>query len=56
MTMRSWIQVLETASCINAGEGCVHETQSDRTLRKRKLDAPGCPFLAYNQLNEYLFQ
>jgi hypothetical protein len=30
--MRSWIQVLETASCRNAWEGCVHQTQSGRTL------------------------
>jgi hypothetical protein len=25
--MRSWIQVLETASCRNAGKGCVHKTK-----------------------------
>ena len=39
--MRSWVQVLETASCRNAGRGCVQKTQSGRTLpwtlRKREL-------------------
>jgi hypothetical protein len=40
--------VLETASCENAGKGCVHKTQSGRTLpralHKRELRAPGCTF------------
>jgi hypothetical protein len=44
------IQVLKTASCRNVGEGCVHKTQSGRTLprtwRKRELHTPGCPFNA----------
>jgi hypothetical protein len=35
-------------SCRNARKGCVHKTQSDRTLsqtlRKRELRALGCPF------------
>jgi hypothetical protein len=30
--MRSWVQVPETSSCRNAGKGCVHKTQSGRTL------------------------
>jgi hypothetical protein len=46
--MRSWVQVMETASCRNAGKGCVHKIQSGRTfprtLRKWELRAPGCPF------------
>jgi hypothetical protein len=25
--MRSWVQVLETASCINVGKGCVRMTK-----------------------------
>jgi hypothetical protein len=45
----SWVQVLKTASCRNAGKSCVHKIQSGRhfprTLRKRELHAPGCPFL-----------
>jgi hypothetical protein len=47
-TMRSWVHVLKTASCRNAGKDCVHKTQSGwtfpRTLRKRELHAPGWPF------------
>jgi hypothetical protein len=43
VTMRSRFQVLETVSCRNAGKGCGHKTQSDRTLRKRELCASGCP-------------
>jgi hypothetical protein len=46
----SWVQVLETTSYRNAGKCCVHKTQSDRTLlrslRKRELCAPGCPFFS----------
>jgi hypothetical protein len=49
--MRSWVQVLETASCINAGKGCVHKTESGqilpRTLRKQELRASGCPWYAW---------
>ena len=52
--MRSWVQVLETASCRNAGKGCVHKTQSGRTLPrtlcKRELHAPGCPFLCISSM------
>jgi hypothetical protein len=47
--MRLCVQVLKTASCRNAGEDCVHKTQSGRTLprtlRKWELHVPGCPFL-----------
>jgi hypothetical protein len=47
----SWAQVLETASYRNVGKCCVHKTQSDRTLprtlRKRELHVPGCPFYGY---------
>jgi hypothetical protein len=47
--MRSWVQVLETTSCRNAGKGCVHKTQSSQTLPQtlhmRELCALGCPFL-----------
>jgi hypothetical protein len=32
MTMRSWVQVLEIASCINAGKHYVHKTQSGQTI------------------------
>jgi hypothetical protein len=39
--------VLETTSCRNVGKDCVCKTQSGRTLRKRKLCAPGCPFFYY---------
>jgi hypothetical protein len=28
----SWVQVLKTTSCKNAGKGCVHKTQSGQTL------------------------
>jgi hypothetical protein len=46
--MRSWVQVLETASRRNAGKCYVHKSQSDRTLpqtlRKQELRAPGCPY------------
>jgi hypothetical protein len=53
--MKSWVQVLETASCKNAGKGYVHKTQSGRTLpytlRKRELRAPDCPF--YRQKDEW---
>jgi hypothetical protein len=52
VTMRSWVQVLETATCRNAGKDCVHKTQSGRTLpwtlRKLELHAPGCPFICSN--------
>jgi hypothetical protein len=48
VTMWSSVHVLETASCRNAGKGCVHKTQSVRTLpwtlHKCELCAPGCPF------------
>jgi hypothetical protein len=48
VTMRSWVHVLETTFCRNAGKGCVHKTQRDRTVpwtrRKRELRASGCPF------------
>jgi Na+/melibiose symporter-like transporter len=41
-----YLQVLETPSCRNPGKGCVHKTQSGRTLprtlRKQELRAPGC--------------
>jgi hypothetical protein len=44
----AWFQVLETASCRNAGKCCINKTQSGRTLprilHKRELRAPGCPF------------
>jgi hypothetical protein len=52
--MRSWVQVLETAFCRNAGKGCVHETQCGRTLHKRELRAPGCLFdcIAESTLSE----
>jgi hypothetical protein len=43
VTMRPWVQLLETTSCRNAGKECIHKTQSGRTLRKRDLRAPGCP-------------
>jgi hypothetical protein len=43
VTMRSWVQVLETVSCRNTGKCRVHKTQSGQTLRKRELRAPGCP-------------
>jgi hypothetical protein len=40
-------------SCRNAGKGCVHKTQSGRTLhwtlRKRELRAPGSPL--YGEMN-----
>jgi hypothetical protein len=26
VTMKSWVQVLETASCRNAGKDCIHKT------------------------------
>jgi hypothetical protein len=46
--MRSWVQVLETTSCKNAGKGYVHKTQSGQTLpwtlRKQELRALGCSF------------
>jgi hypothetical protein len=32
VTMRSWVQVLETASCKNAEKDCGYKTQSGRTL------------------------
>jgi hypothetical protein len=38
------VQVLETVSCRNAGEDCVHKTQSSQTLRKWELHALDCPF------------
>jgi hypothetical protein len=45
----SWIQVLEAPSCKNVGKGCVHKTQSGRTLLrtlcKWELYALGCPFM-----------
>jgi hypothetical protein len=44
VTMRS--QVLQTASCRNAGKDCAHKTQSGRTLCKWELHAPGCLFYA----------
>jgi hypothetical protein len=43
VTMRSWVEVLETTSCRNAGKDYIHNTQSDWTLRKQKLRALGCP-------------
>jgi hypothetical protein len=50
-TMKSWVQVLETASCRNAGKDCIHKTKSGQTLpqtlRKQELRAPGCPFLSH---------
>jgi hypothetical protein len=56
--MRSWVQLLETASCKNARKGCVHKTQSGQTLpqtlRKRELRAPGCPFLSDGQVDTVL--
>jgi hypothetical protein len=46
-------QVPETASCRNAGKGCVHKTQSGQTLPwalcKRELCAPSCPLLKMQQ-------
>jgi hypothetical protein len=49
VTMRSWVQVLETTSCRKAVKDCVHKTQSCRTLpwtlRNWELRAPGCPLL-----------
>jgi hypothetical protein len=39
-------QVLQTASCRNAGKDCAHKTQSGRTLCKWELHAPGCLFYA----------
>jgi hypothetical protein len=32
VTMRSWVQVLETTSCRNAGKDCIHKTHSGQTL------------------------
>jgi hypothetical protein len=53
--MRSCVQVLETASCINAVTCCVHKTQSGqtlpRTLRKQELRAPGCPLVIFFEGN-----
>jgi hypothetical protein len=44
-----WVQVLEIASCRNAGKCCVYKTQSGRTLprtlRKQELRAPGGPLV-----------
>jgi hypothetical protein len=41
------VQVLEIVSCRNAGKGCIHKTQSGRTLPwimcNRELRAPGYP-------------
>jgi hypothetical protein len=37
MTMRSWVQVLETASCRNARKSCIHKTQNGWTMHKREL-------------------
>jgi hypothetical protein len=55
--MRSWVQVLETASCKNAGKDCVHKSKNQSgqtllwTLCKRELRAPGCPFsIIWNSL------
>jgi hypothetical protein len=49
VTMRPWVQVLETASCRNSGKGCVHKTQSGWilpwTLRKQELHSSDCPLL-----------
>jgi hypothetical protein len=52
ISMRSWVQVLETASCRNVGKGCVHKNLRPKvvgpfpvawTLHKRELHAPGYP-------------
>jgi hypothetical protein len=43
--MRSWFQVLETASCRNAEKGSVHKIQSGWTLHKRELRVLGCPVM-----------
>lgn len=39
VTMRPRVQVLETASCRNAGKGCVLKTQSGRTLPRTPAQA-----------------
>jgi hypothetical protein len=45
--MRSWVQVLETASYRNSRKCGIHKIQSGQTLvqtlHKRELRAPGCP-------------
>jgi hypothetical protein len=49
VTMKSWVQVLETASCRNTRKGCVHKTQSGwtlfQTLHKAGATCTGLPFL-----------
>jgi hypothetical protein len=42
--MRSWVQVLETTSCRNAGKGCVYKTQSGRALPQTLCT--GLPFFS----------
>jgi hypothetical protein len=43
--VRSWVQILETTSCKNAGKGSVHKIESGQTLPQnlRKLRVHGCP-------------
>jgi hypothetical protein len=58
VTMRSWVQVLETTSYRNVGKDYVHKTQSGRTfpwiLCKRELRAPGCPlFFEYGHTHSF---
>jgi hypothetical protein len=56
--MRSWVQVLETASCINARKGCLHKTQNGRTLLKLQAGAIciGLPLFICSNKAFYLFR
>jgi hypothetical protein len=45
--MESWVQVLETASCRNAGKGCVHKAQSGWTLPQTLQAGTGCSFFTF---------
>jgi hypothetical protein len=50
--MRSWVQVLETASCRNARKDCVHKTRSGQTLfRIRRKRAPGIINASFASIN-----
>jgi hypothetical protein len=48
VTMRSWVQMLKTASCINTEKGCIYKTQSGRTIpRTMRKREPMCTRLSF---------